>query len=78
MAGVRREEKYERGGGSRKKLSKLYNALDSIALVGWYSTHVHTLLCLDPGGVQTAGIQWNSQIYHQCSVWPRQWNHLDG
>ena len=33
---------------------------------------------MDPGGVQTAGIQWNSQSFHQCRVWQRHWNHLDG
>ena len=38
---------------------------------------VHICLCLVPGGVQTAGIQWNSQIFHQCCVWPRHWTHLD-
>ena len=52
---------------------------NSFTLVGWYSTtHVHTLLCMDPGGVQTAGIQWDHQSFHQCRVRPRHRNHLDG
>ena len=57
----------------------LCNTINRIALVVWYgTTHVYTLLCLDPGGVQTAGIQWSSQIFYQCIFWPRQWSHLDG
>ena len=60
------------------KMDVLYNKRNSIDLVGWYSTtHVYTLLCMDPGGVQTAGVQWNSQTFHQRSVWPRHRTHLD-
>ena len=70
-------------GGSRKNNHNtwmhMYSTMYGIYLVTLYiTTHEHTLLCMDPGGVQTAGIQWSSQSFHQCRVWPRHRNHLDG
>ena len=44
----------------------------------WLGGTVLLILCMDPGCVQAAAIQWNSQSFYQCRVWPGYRNHMDG